>query len=128
MRRIVGTFVAASLAAALVFLALSTWLSQRAARNESIDDARRSTDLFARIAIAPALQDGLVTVIRRPSRTWTRRYARPLTPSSGVVRVKIWSPQGRIALLRRAPTDRAHLPRSTPRRSRPSAGDGPSRR
>ncbi|RKS80094.1 histidine kinase/DNA gyrase B/HSP90-like ATPase [Motilibacter peucedani] len=96
MRRIVGTFVAGSLAVALVFLALSTWLSQRAARSESIDDARRSTDLFARIAVTPALSDGLLRGDPAALAAMDTAVDAVLTPESGVVRVKIWSRDGRV--------------------------------
>lgn len=86
-------------AAALVVLALcvvgGALASRQAARTEAVADARRATEILARGVVAPNLTDGLLrgdpAAIARLD-TAVRRGVLP----SGILRAKVWSPDGRI--------------------------------
>src|SRR5688500_9576978 len=61
VRRVVLRFVAGSPIAATLLLAFSVWGSYAVARNESLADARITTDLLATLVIEPNVTDGLRT-------------------------------------------------------------------
>jgi signal transduction histidine kinase len=92
----VGAFLSASLLLAMLFVTVSALLSQRAAREEALADARHTTDLLAELVVQPNLHDGLLTgdasaIAALDAVVPTRTVGR-----DGIVRVKIWSTDGRI--------------------------------
>jgi two-component system, NarL family, sensor kinase len=93
--RVVGRFVLANLIAVVLLLAGSVWASREAAKTESIADARHATDLIATLMIEPNVDERLVTV-DPASVAAMDRVVRPRMASADVVRVKIWTPDGKV--------------------------------
>jgi two-component system NarL family sensor kinase len=93
--RVVGRFVLANLVAVVLLLAGSVWASREAARAESIADARHATDLLATFSIEPSLDDRLAAVDAEAV-AGLDAVVRDRLASAGVVRIKIWTPDGRI--------------------------------
>jgi len=93
--REVTKFVLASLAASLVFVAASLPLLRHLGRTEAIRDARTTARLAAAGIAEPNLEDGL---LRGDPRALARmdRVVQERILSSQIVRVKIWSRDGRI--------------------------------
>jgi signal transduction histidine kinase len=93
--RVVGRFVAANLVGVVLLLAGSVWASRQAAKDEAITGASRATDLIATLLVEPTVDDGLTTgdarSIARLDDVLTGRLEQ-----ADVMRVKIWSPDGRI--------------------------------
>src|SRR4051794_32447147 len=96
VRAEVAKFAIAGLAA-LVVLALAGWLVlSRATRDEAVADAKRLTEVDARTAIEPNLADGLATGDPRALER-IDRVVRARVLDHDVVRVRIWTADGRIA-------------------------------
>jgi two-component system, NarL family, sensor kinase len=93
--REVTKFVAASLIASLVFVGASLPLLDHLSRSEAIRDARTSAHLAASGIAEPNLEDGLLDgdprALERIDRVVQERVL-----SSAIIRVKIWSGDGRI--------------------------------
>lgn len=74
--------------------------AQRIAERESVNDALTSTDLLARSVVQPLLNDGLLldgapgALVRQRLDDQVRD--RILAAGVGIVRVKLWTPEGRI--------------------------------
>jgi two-component system, NarL family, sensor kinase len=90
--------VQVAVAAVLVIVAvavLGALAARRLAEREAVDDARRRTDLFAEAVLQPVLADGLLTGDRRSLRVldWVVQNQ---VVSDTVVRVKLWSADGRV--------------------------------
>jgi len=88
-------FVAAGVAAVLVLLVISGWFSRKAATDEAVTEARRVTEVLAHSVVEPAIPRGLVSgnaaALDRFDRTVLDRLL-----VDDVVRVKIWTADGRI--------------------------------
>lgn len=95
MRRIAAQVAAGAAVVLLAVALLGAVASRRVAERQSVNDAARVADLQAEAVVQPALDDGLLrgtpAAVARIDRAVR---AHVLGPS--VVRVKIWSPQGRI--------------------------------
>jgi two-component system NarL family sensor kinase len=93
--REVAKFVAASLVASVVFVAASLPLFRHIGRSEAVSNARSTAHLAAAGIAEPNLDDGLLRgdpkVLARIDRVVQERVL-----SDTIVRVKIWSPDGRI--------------------------------
>jgi two-component system NarL family sensor kinase len=96
-RRIVGQFIAASLLAALLLVVASVLISRDAAKDESIADARHTTDVVARAVVEPVLRNGIVHSAPAAVAALNRAIKGPIVGgSSAAVRVKIWTASGWI--------------------------------
>ncbi len=93
--RVVGRFVLANLLAVALLLAASIWASQQAARDEAIADARHATDLLATLVVEPNLREGLLTG-STSAVDHLDVVLRDRLAAASVIRVKIWTPDGRI--------------------------------
>lgn len=94
-RRVIGQVALAALVVLAAVAVLGGVASRRVAERQSVNDAARITDLQASVVVQPALEDGLLTGAPAALDRIDRAVrARVLGPS--VVRVKIWTPQGRI--------------------------------
>jgi two-component system, NarL family, sensor kinase len=93
--RIVVQFVIASVVAVTVLVVGGLVVSKDAARREALADARRTTDLLATAVIDPFLTPQLVAgdpgAIAR-----LQRVVRARLLDAALVRIKIWTPDGRI--------------------------------
>jgi signal transduction histidine kinase len=93
--RVVGRFVVANLIGVVLILACSVWASRQAAQDEALSGARHSTDLMATLLVEPNVDDTLPAgdpqAVARLDDVVRERIA-----AAGVVRVKIWTPDGRI--------------------------------
>jgi signal transduction histidine kinase len=95
VRRVVLRFVAGSLVAAALLLGFSVWASYAAARNESLTDARSTTDLLATLVIEPNVTEGLRTGDPEAVSRLDTVVDEQLRDFS-VVRMKIWDDEQRI--------------------------------
>jgi signal transduction histidine kinase len=95
-RRIVGQFIAASLLAASLLIVASVLISRDAAKDESIADARHTTDVVARAVVEPVLRNGIVHSSPAAVAALNRAIKGPIVGSSATVRVKIWTASGWI--------------------------------
>jgi two-component system NarL family sensor kinase len=93
--REVTKFVAASLAASLVFVLASLLLLRHLGRSEAVRDARVTARLAAAGIVEPNLEDGLLRGDRR-ALARLDRVVQERVLSNDIVRVKIWSRDGRI--------------------------------
>jgi hypothetical protein len=95
VRREVAKFVAASLVAVIVFVVASLPFLRRLGRTEAIRDARATARLAAAGVVEPNLDDAL---LERAPQSLARldRVVQERVLSESIVRVKIWSPDGRI--------------------------------
>jgi two-component system NarL family sensor kinase len=91
----VTKFVAASLAASVVFVLASLLLLRHLGRTEAIRDARATARLAAVGIAEPNLEDGLLRGDRR-ALTRLDRVVQERVLSNEIVRVKLWSADGRI--------------------------------
>jgi signal transduction histidine kinase len=87
-------FVAANLVVAALLLAGSAWAGHNAARQESLADARETTELLAELFIEPNL-DGLLAEIPEARADLDAVAAGPLREAD-VVRIKIWNPRSEV--------------------------------
>jgi two-component system, NarL family, sensor kinase len=93
--RVVGRFVVANLIAVALLMAGSIWASRTAAEDEAIADARHATDLLATLVVEPELDEQLVSGNRQSIDALNAVLLDRLA-SADVIRVKIWTPDGRI--------------------------------
>ena len=93
--RVVGRFVAANLVGVVLLLAGSVWASRQAAQDEALSDARRTTDLISTLLVVPNVDDGLPAGNPR-SVARLDDVLRNRLSAADVLRVKIWTPDGRI--------------------------------
>jgi two-component system NarL family sensor kinase len=93
--RVVARFVLANLIAVVLLLAGSLWASRDAAEDEAIAEARNATDMLAALLVTPNLDDRLAA---GDPESASRLHAVLLDrlPEINVVRVKVWTPDGRI--------------------------------
>jgi two-component system, NarL family, sensor kinase len=95
-RRIVGQFIAANLLAGFLLIVASVLISRDAAKDESIADARHTTDVVARAVVEPVLRNDIVHSNPAAVAALNRAIKGPIVGASGAVRVKIWTATGRI--------------------------------
>jgi two-component system NarL family sensor kinase len=95
IRRVLAGFVAANLAVAALLLAGSVWAGHRAARSESLADARATNGLLASLLIEPHLSDGVLTGDPR-ARAALDEVVEGALRKAAVVRIKIWNGDSRI--------------------------------
>jgi two-component system NarL family sensor kinase len=96
VRRVVGRFVVANLIAVVLLMAGSVWASVAAAKAEAIADARHGTDLLATLLAEPALDERLAA--GDPAGVAAMDdVLRPRMAAADVFRIKIWTPDQRIA-------------------------------
>jgi signal transduction histidine kinase len=88
-------FLAAGLVALLLLLAVSGWLSQRAATDEAITDARATTQLLGRSAVEPTLTRGVVDQNAAALDKFDRQM-RKRVMGGDILRIKIWDRDGTI--------------------------------
>jgi two-component system NarL family sensor kinase len=93
--RVVGRFVVANLIAVVLLMAGSVWASGAAAKEEAIADARHGTDLLATLLVEPNLDERLAAGDPQGVAALDA-VLRDRLPSADVLRLKIWSPDGRI--------------------------------
>ena len=93
--RVLARFVVANLLAVALLLAASLWASREAATDEAIAEARHSTDLLATLLVEPSLTDGLADGDPASIAGLDGALDGRLEPA-GVIRVKVWTPEGRI--------------------------------
>ena len=94
MRRVLVRFVAANLVVATLLLAGGAWAGHRAAREDSLADARRTTVLLGTLVIEPNL-DGVLAEDQVALARLDAVVAGPLRDAD-VVRMKIWTPDSRV--------------------------------
>src|SRR4029079_3546591 len=95
-RRLFVQFALSGLIAMLLVSIAATIVLRRAGESESVRDARRLTEVLGRSVVEPNLTDGIVSGNRTQTTAFARLvHARVLR--SPVVRVKLWTPTGRIA-------------------------------
>jgi signal transduction histidine kinase len=92
--RLLLQFAVTGLLAVLVVVLGSTYLFRRAAQHESIRDARQLAQVLGRTVVQPHLRDGIVS--GDPQATSTLATALAPAISDPVVRVKLWTREGRI--------------------------------
>jgi two-component system NarL family sensor kinase len=81
--------------ALLLIVGASAYFFRRLGRNEAVRDARVVTATIARTAIVPALRPGIVTGDPRAVAALDRVVHRDVL-GSDLVRIKVWTPAGRI--------------------------------
>jgi len=95
VRAAVAKFALGGLVALLVLGAISAFALARISRNEAIADAKHLTEVVGRDVVEPQVEDGLLDgdpAARRRLDETVRRHVL----GDDVVRVKVWSPSGRI--------------------------------
>lgn len=95
VRTAVGAFAVAGLAAVLVISLAVVWAVRRGATASSVRDARDLTVTAGRSAVSPVLSDGIFTS-DPAALSALDRAVRAQVLSDRVVRVKVWTPDGRI--------------------------------
>ncbi len=88
-------FIAAGLVALAVLVVGTQWLSQRAATDEAVADARATTTLLARAVVQPALTRALVDEQSAALDRFDQLALKRLVVGD-VLRIKIWNARGRI--------------------------------
>jgi signal transduction histidine kinase len=88
-------FVAVGLVLASVLAALTGWFSQRAARDEAVQDARSTTELLAQTVVAPAFAVGPALTSAAQLDRFDRLVQRRLR-GADILRVKLWDETGTI--------------------------------
>jgi signal transduction histidine kinase len=88
-------FVAVGLVTAAVLALVTGWLSQRAARDEAIQDALAANETLARTVIQPALSSGLTSSNAADVDRFDRLVRRRALDGE-VLRLKIWNTDGQI--------------------------------
>jgi two-component system NarL family sensor kinase len=74
----------------------SVILARRTAEREAVNGATQATDLLADAVVQPALEDALLSASPAAATARLDRVVRNQVLGQSVVRVKLWSPQGRI--------------------------------
>ncbi|SFL05200.1 sensor histidine kinase [Geodermatophilus ruber] len=95
VRQVVSRFVAANLVAVLLLLAGGVWASIEAAENEALADARHTTDLLATLLVEPTLDERVMAGDPAALAAFDTSLGERLA-EAGVIRVKIWTADGRI--------------------------------
>jgi signal transduction histidine kinase len=94
-RSVLTRFVVGNVVAVALLMVGIVWASGRAAEAESLSDARTATDLLATVVVQPAQPEDLAAA--DPDTLAALDAAvRPAAAAAGLVRVKIWSRDGRI--------------------------------
>ncbi|MEA2171747.1 MAG: two-component system, NarL family, sensor kinase [Solirubrobacteraceae bacterium] len=93
--RLLLQFAATGLVAVLIVALAATYAFRRAGERESVRDARRVAQLIASTVIEPHLSDGIVDGDPR-ALARLDRAVRPDVIREPVVRIKLWTPDGRI--------------------------------
>jgi len=91
----VTQFVLAGLAAVVLISAGTIYVVQRNATKEAVRNAREVAALSGRAVVEPMLADGVLTS-DPPALARVDRVVKDRVLSSRLIRVKIWSPEGRI--------------------------------
>jgi signal transduction histidine kinase len=96
-RRQVLTSIILGAVAVLILVAVSGSLAaRRLAEKESVNDAAKNAGLLADTVIQPALRNSLVSGDRTAFEIMDRAVKRHVLQSDTSVRVKIWTPKGKI--------------------------------
>lgn len=95
VRHVLARFVAANLTIAALLLAGSLWVGHRAARSESLADARATTDLLALLLVEPSLGDGGLTGDPQALAALDHLFEVRLRDAD-VVRLKVWDGESQI--------------------------------
>lgn len=95
MWRAVVVFAVGSSVALLALVVGGAPASRHVAEQEAVRDARHTTDVLASSVIRPVLQDGLLTGDAPALRRLDEAVRRSVL-SGPLVRVKLWTPAGRI--------------------------------
>jgi signal transduction histidine kinase len=94
-RRVLTRFVVGNVVAVALLMVGIVWASGRAAESESLSDARIATDLLATVVVEPALPDDLATADPAALAAFDAEVRRAAS-EAGLVRIKVWSREGRI--------------------------------
>jgi two-component system, NarL family, sensor kinase len=94
-RRALSRFALASLIVAVALGVAGAVVSRRAAQTAAIDDARTVTEVLAHSVIGPNLSDALVRGDPAAIRRMDQAVVGKVTTGS-LVRVKLWTPEGKI--------------------------------
>jgi two-component system NarL family sensor kinase len=97
--RLVGGVVVVAVLVFVGVAAASVVTARRAAEREAVNDALSITDVLARSVLQPALQDGVTSTdpaVAGRARTRLDAVVRARLLSADLVRVKVWTPSGRI--------------------------------
>ncbi|MGK5115406.1 sensor histidine kinase [Geodermatophilus sp. CPCC 205506] len=95
VQRVVGRFVLANVVAVVLLLAGGVWAAVEAAEDESLADARRTTDLLAAVLVEPNLSPPLLAGDPRALADFDARIQNRI-PKADVIRLKIWNVDGEI--------------------------------
>ncbi|HEX2072414.1 MAG TPA: ATP-binding protein [Geodermatophilus sp.] len=93
--RVVGRFIMANVVAVLLLLAGGVLASVEAAEDEALADARHITDLLATVLVEPNIDERLLADDPAAIEEFDAAL-RSRLEAIGIVRVKIWAPDGRI--------------------------------
>jgi two-component system, NarL family, sensor kinase len=93
--QVVGRFLLANVAVALLVLAGGVWASVQAAEEEALADARITTDMLATVLIEPEIPAGLVDGDPDAVAAMDAAITGRLT-GTDVIRIKIWRTDGRV--------------------------------
>jgi two-component system NarL family sensor kinase len=93
--RVVLQVAGAAVVVLLVVAALGVAVVRRIAEREAVNDAAQLTDLLARAVVTPALDDGLLDG-DPTARSRLDDVVRGQVLDDRFVRVKVWSPEGRV--------------------------------
>jgi signal transduction histidine kinase len=88
-------FAAAGVAALIVLVAIGAFAIGRQSRSEAVEDAKQVTRVLAHSVVEPALTEGIRTGDRN-ARARLDRAVRRRVLGGDVVRVKLWTADGRI--------------------------------
>ena len=94
-RRAIFRLALASLIVAIALGGVGAVVSRRAAQTAAVEDAQTVTEVLAHTVISPNLTDGLVDGDQRAIRRLDQVVVGKVTGGS-LVRVKLWTPEGRI--------------------------------
>ncbi|GAA1962636.1 hypothetical protein GCM10009798_22990 [Nocardioides panacihumi] len=93
--RVLLPVLAAALAVLVLVAVVGSYAARRLAEREAVNDAANTTDLLARAVVQPALTDGIVT--GDPASAAALAAAlHDYLPASSVIRVKVWSRDGKV--------------------------------
>src|SRR5262245_33647795 len=95
LRRLLLQFAASGLIAVLLVALAAIFAFRRAGEHESVQDARRVTELIANSVIQPHLRDSIVHGDPAAIAALDN-VVKPEVVKDPIVRVKLWSPDGRI--------------------------------
>ncbi|MGY1824059.1 sensor histidine kinase [Geodermatophilus sp. SYSU D00079] len=95
VRRVVGRFALANLVAVVLLLGGGVWAGVEAAEDEALADARHMTDLLAAVLVEPNVDEALLSGDAQTLQAFDVRM-RDRLAAVGIVRVKIWTADGRI--------------------------------